>query len=508
MKASFSIKFITVIVVFSLVFGPLAGNLFIKRVKAQQQGQAQGQGQQSFGASVGKAVGAGLACFGATYLETVGAGWLFGGPLAGDAAAEGRARAGVQLLAVPEVGVGAPYSERKASVDMGIDKSKDCIRDTVAKIILDWLVDQIVIWIQGGGEPKFVTNWRTFLDDAVNVGVGEVINQSNFQFLCSPFRLQVQLSLLPVPRFQERISCTLDQVVDNIEDFYNDFSKGGWIAYNEMWQPQNNYYGQILLFYDEAMMKGLAAKEAAEKEALAGGGFRGPKQCKIETEWDAEEIRANGYEPEDFGLIKDSTGRYCAMEDLEESTPGSLVGRVAGEALTSDIRWAENVKSWVAAIINAVVNRLITEGVTYMKSSKEEPTGYGTAGYKGDFNPTAGGKATRITSEQYKGDTEAENARNQLPIIVENYRKILADRQAILTSKQQSLSTVRDLIRVLEEMKNKSCSEFNQKDLDDAKNAETALVGKIAQLESVIAEVEANLTEAESVGETVIQSGE
>src|SRR3989338_9106526 len=36
------------------------------------------------------------------------------------------------------------------------------LRDVIAKRIIDMIVDQTVEWIQGGGEPKFVTDWNGF----------------------------------------------------------------------------------------------------------------------------------------------------------------------------------------------------------------------------------------------------------------------------------------------------------------------------------------------------------
>ncbi|MCL4437647.1 hypothetical protein M1513_01240, partial [Patescibacteria group bacterium] len=39
------------------------------------------------------------------------------------------------------------------------------LRDIIAKRIMDYIVDQTVKWIQGGGKPKFITNWNGFLKD-------------------------------------------------------------------------------------------------------------------------------------------------------------------------------------------------------------------------------------------------------------------------------------------------------------------------------------------------------
>ncbi|MCL5004887.1 MAG: hypothetical protein M1170_03020, partial [Patescibacteria group bacterium] len=41
------------------------------------------------------------------------------------------------------------------------------LRDVIAKRIMDYIVDQTVKWIQGGGKPKFITNWNGFLKDVL-----------------------------------------------------------------------------------------------------------------------------------------------------------------------------------------------------------------------------------------------------------------------------------------------------------------------------------------------------
>ena len=147
------------------------------------------------------------------------------------------------------------------------------------KTILDWIVDETITWVQNGGQPRYVTNWDTFLSDAFNVGVGEVVNGIGMGKLCQPFSFQLKLSLLPVPGFKNRIACTLDDIVANINDFYNDFRNGSWIAYEASWQPQNNYYGALYMTMDEAMTEGARQKEIAEKEAMSGQGYLPVKKC-------------------------------------------------------------------------------------------------------------------------------------------------------------------------------------------------------------------------------------
>jgi len=316
------------------------------------------------------------------------------------------------------------------------------LRDVIAKRIIDYIVDQTIVWIQGGGQPKFVTDWDGFLKDAANIAFDQVIKDVGLAQLCSPFKLQVQISLLPVQQFQQRIDCTLDDVVKNIEDFYNDFEKGGWIAYNETWQPQGNYYGEMLMIHDEMITRGALAKEAAEKEALAGKGFLSVKKC----------------------LEQDEEGT-CIKEEIV--TPGDTVGVAVASAITSDTQWAANIQSWTAALINAVINRVIKEGVGVMKGSEESS---GSSYYPSEYQSVA--------------DLEIESEKQQQ---INEVKKFVNEWQYLYNAKSKSLSYSEQLKVILVKIKKLNCqpavsdSEIQavQADIDRLKTETTELKNKI-----------------------------
>ena len=316
------------------------------------------------------------------------------------------------------------------------------LRDVIAKRIIDYIVDQTIVWIQGGGQPKFVTDWDGFLKDAANIAFDQVIKDVGLAQLCSPFKLQVQISLLPVQQFQQRIDCTLDDVVKNIEDFYNDFEKGGWIAYNETWQPQGNYYGEMLMIHDEMITRGALAKEAAEKEALAGKGFLSVKKC-----------------------LEQNEEGTCIKEEIV--TPGDTVGVAVASAITSDTQWAANIQSWTAALINAVINRVIKEGVGVMKGSEESS---GSSYYPSEYQSAA--------------DLEIESEKQQQ---INEVKKFVNEWQYLYNAKSKSLSYSEQLKVILVKIKKLNCqpavsdSEIQavQADIDRLKTETTELKNKI-----------------------------
>ena len=474
-------KIIVSATVFSLVLSS-SGILFLKKAEALSAGEA-----------TGKAIGAGVACFAENYLESIGYG-VSSGEIKGTASAFSKGAiplttlTGTTLTNVPAVdqasfGVtfnvlqSSEAAAYKNSIDQSLNKSKDCVRDVVAKIMLDWVVDETVKWIQGGGEPRFVTDWKNFSKDAVNVAVGEIVRQSNFDFLCSPFRLQVQLQLT-AQRFPQKIECTLDKIVNNIDAFYNDFSKGGWIGYNTLWEPQNNYYGQLLLWHEELVTQAALSEEAARNEALAGQSFLSSKRCKGGG-FD-QEITAG---PVPSYWVKDSFGKYCASKDLEILTPGNLVGRVVGEAITSDIRWAENVKSWTAAIVNAVMNRLIKEGLSAMKKSSDPaPADYG------DFDPWYGQDRTDLIQEQAKTQ------------MVKDAQSLKTDLSAIKTNKEASLSYAKQTLSTLQIMKTKTCLQpATDQEITNAQNEINRLTKEISDIDLLVANVSVFISKINSM---------
>lgn len=225
---------------------------------------------------------------------------------------------------------------------------ENALLDFVRKQIMDMIVRDTITWIQGGGTPKFITDWRGFLQDAANVAFDTVINQVGLARLCQPFSMQIQLSLLPVQRFPTRISCTLDQIVGNINNFYNNFSNGGWIAYSASWDPNNNWYGNMLQIEDQFIIENSRRVRAAQNEGQASAGFLGVRRC------------LNGFNNVDGTFV-------CTQEEIV--TPGEAVGQSVASAITSDSRWDQDIKSWTSALINALINRIIREGLGLLRNA-------------------------------------------------------------------------------------------------------------------------------------------
>jgi hypothetical protein len=167
-------------------------------------------------------------------------------------------------------------------------------------------------------------------------------------FLCEPFSLQLQIALGGKPKkFSEENACTLDKIVGNIQNFTDDFRNGGWIAYGASWQVENNFLGSLIT----AQKKLGNAKEAAQlaklNEAISGKGFLSAQKCQ-----------------------KDAKGKDIPST-CKVITPGSTLGDLTSKAVGKDIDFllnADQLGDYVSAIVDALLSRVIDEGLAKASS--------------------------------------------------------------------------------------------------------------------------------------------
>ena len=292
------------------------------------------------------------------------------------------------------------------------------ILSALKKRILDMIVDMLVKWIQGGGEPKFVTDWQGFMKEVTDIAVDESPRAARVAFLGEPFNIYLRLAAFnpyPVKTFSQQISCSLDRVVGNIRSFYRDFRNGSFIALNEQWKPGNNIYGGILLAYDETNRRIVAKTQASRDEAVSGGGFLSVKRCR-------------------------KVPGAMAAQVCENVTPGRLVGDAAAEAIGADIKYivnADQLAEYVTALADAAFNRIIREGLALAKTRGAPRGGSIPPGRRGACEGLEG--AARTLCETYLG-SQTPGGGNTFTIEID---QVLADRN-------RATSTMTNMIRSLQ----------------------------------------------------------
>jgi len=245
------------------------------------------------------------------------------------------------------------------------------------RTLLDMLVNDIVNWINGGGEPKLVTDWQGFLKDAADQAGGQFVDRYlGMGFLCDRFDLSIRMALAGTRTFVDRVRCPISMMAQNINNFYQDFNNGGWDTWVQLSQGTNNYYGAYLAALDEKIGAQSAAMQAAQNEAIASAGFLGDKVCDEIRAADGSIIAVNGLTPDQ---IDTASGAYCTRWRIR--TPGKIAAESVVKASGVEIDWLINAKEfseYLGAIIDALINRIFREGLTAL-------TGQGSAGQTGDY---------------------------------------------------------------------------------------------------------------------------
>jgi hypothetical protein len=265
--------------------------------------------------------------------------------------------------------------------------------------LLRQLEQQVLVWVAGGPKPQFVTDWKGFMEKTVNEGAGAVIAQSIPQLCGGAGSIGSMVGLGDVAEFIRQVlspinqggyygdqyigACTLQNVVQNIEDFKRDLRNGGWLAYGAMFEPQNSLYGSLIVLRDKQRQEASKQKEAEATNAAAGGGFSTPKVCdngQPPLEVDKKKIGAGA---DGFATVVVIPAGTC--EDGSTpivTTPGRVAGDLVSKSLGGVSDRITSATDWPAlggALAEAAISNLTkkaTRGLFSMiagKSSGNKP---------------------------------------------------------------------------------------------------------------------------------------
>lgn len=242
----------------------------------------------------------------------------------------------------------------------------------IATILIRSLTDSIIGWIQGGevsgGNVGFIGNFETALKNEANIRGGEFLNALTGINLCGNIGAFLQISLRTSTSLRQRFACTVTDIVANVEDFFNDFSKGGWPAFIRIsLQPQNNPYGAFLIALDAKTSEEAAALTGFELRAKTGIGYEGQyltiRRC---TDSASKLPPGTVFDPISQEKQPDGSVRYCYTEKLIK-TPGHLVANLLHDTFKSNIDFAvvaDEINEAIEAIITALIGELISGGAS------------------------------------------------------------------------------------------------------------------------------------------------
>ena len=161
-----------------------------------------------------------------------------------------------------------------------------------------------------------------------------------------------------------------------MKDFYNDFSKGGWDAYFNMLQPNNNFYSELMSTQDAMAVKASNQQAATQAQSAAAQGFKGTRIC------------ADGSDPDGTSCVDSKSGEYLpkkldgtcgAGETLmpngglcadgtepKTTTPGQITAGLSAKVLGSNIDLIVNANSLTGiavAMTESLMNTLVSGAI-------------------------------------------------------------------------------------------------------------------------------------------------
>jgi len=356
--------------------------------------------------------------------------------------------------------------------------------ELLKKQLLDMMVDQIVNWIQGGGEPKFITDWSGFFKDAADQAGGKFIQKLGLASLCSPIKPLLSASFIPITPFTT-LSCTFSEIGVNIDNFLNDFRQGKWIAWREMvLKPQNNIYGAYILAWDQYEFEKAAAVKASESEAKAGQGFLSVKRCvQSHLEYHSE------VDPDGNTMQVPTT--ICDKEEIV--TPGFVAGELVAKAVGSDIDFivnSQDLTAYVAAIANALLNRMFSEGVGLLGAAFSSGGGGGGSNAQTQCFPLLNTPAyNNCLANVQSGTDYREFQKNYLISLID---QDLDYQNQLLGAKQTTLIILDESLDILTQLYNcqatssPGLAQQTQITLTQVQNAASTTASQIPQIQSDI----------------------
>lgn len=243
----------------------------------------------------------------------------------------------------------------------------DAIAYALAKSLIAAMTRSIVDWINNGfdGDPLFVTDPQGFFRDVLDQATGIFFIELGQTQICEPLRAPIIKLLFTAPYF-DRVQCTLSTVIQNIDDFYTDFRNGGWAAWIQINEPQNNIYGLAYLTADELQRQRAERERNARDEVDQGQGYIGFKKC---VKYAQETIT---YEDEN-GIVQTETRDNKDLCEKETTlTPGQVVAAQMNFVATTPGRQAElvdEINESVALIFDTLLKKLLNDGIASLTSS-------------------------------------------------------------------------------------------------------------------------------------------
>jgi hypothetical protein len=290
------------------------------------------------------------------------------------------------------------------------ERCLDQIVRAAALMVMDALTQDIINWINTGfnGEPSFLRNDGAFWKGLANQEIEGFAADIGFNASLYPFGRDFLVNMITNTQsyFRQNAAYSLDRVIGHGQQthFESNLAVGGWVGWEALAEPQNNPFGFELIAQQEISGRttGSSTNRIVElqKEIDINGGFRSAKKC-VDPEgytappagWSRVEAELTMHDPETDEItraeIQDEIKLYmCEREEVQ--TPGNIVADQLTNVLGAPmerLQLADEFNEDISAIIDALLNQLITEGLTSLTEESDQI--YNTMASGGNFSAYA-----------------------------------------------------------------------------------------------------------------------
>lgn len=262
--------------------------------------------------------------------------------------------------------------------------TKKFLNDLILQILKNTLISliqrKVLVWIQGSGAPRFITNWATTLVNAyTQTAIAAINSQMKCAFPAFMPSMKVTLGALYKYSSQSNVCANAFQAAlagNSFKQFSNNFMNGGWVAFGASVLPSGNYYGG--LFFNAQIVENAAqnARSVRQTEALAANGAQNGKKCangsdpRVGThtvcynpdgpDYAIDASGGDTCDTSDTPLVMPNDNQFCSdgTVPVAINTPATAVNLSLGSALDASIKNTVSIKS-LEGVVNAMVSSLL-----------------------------------------------------------------------------------------------------------------------------------------------------
>jgi len=211
------------------------------------------------------------------------------------------------------------------------------LKNTLLQILKNTLMaivqTKVLTWVQGSGAPRFITNWGTTLINSAQTSALNALNEELASCeVYSGFSPQISVTLksLYYTGNTAKNACANQFASalgsNSLQQFYNNFANGGFVAFGASTLPSGNPYGSTFFAAQKTDLAYKNSQAATSLKTQTSGGFKGGESCD------------DGSDPNDgeHTVCENPDGVNYTIQGSEQCGPGDKQETYANSGVCDD----------------------------------------------------------------------------------------------------------------------------------------------------------------------------